>query len=50
MHADSILVIDKGRVADIGTHEELISRDGLYRTIYEIQMQNKEEVSGNDGE
>ena len=50
MHADSILVLDKGRVADIGTHEELISRDGLYRTIYEIQMQNKEEVSGNDGE
>ena len=50
MHADSILVLDKGKVTDIGTHGELISRDGLYKTIYDIQMQNKEEVGGNDGE
>jgi ATP-binding cassette subfamily B protein len=49
MHAENIMVLDKGKVTDIGTHSELISRDGLYRTIYEIQMQNKEEVSESDG-
>lgn len=38
MQADTILVLDKGRVSDIGTHEELISRDGIYKNIYEIQM------------
>lgn len=38
MQADKILVLDKGRVSDIGTHEELITRDGIYKNIYEIQM------------
>lgn len=38
MQADRILVLDDGRVADIGTHQELISRPGIYRDIYEIQM------------
>ncbi len=42
MQADSILVLDRGRVVDIGTHDELISREGLYRRIYDIQMQTKE--------
>ena len=38
MQADQILVLDDGKVADIGTHAELISRPGIYRDIYEIQM------------
>ena len=38
MQADRILVLDGGRVADIGTHAELISRDGIYKDIYDIQM------------
>lgn len=38
MQADTILVLDKGKVSDIGTHEELLSRDGIYKNIYEIQM------------
>ncbi len=38
MQADRILVLDGGRVADIGTHQELISRPGIYRDIYDIQM------------
>lgn len=38
MQADKILVLDKGRISDFGTHEELINRDGIYKNIYEIQM------------
>ena len=38
MQADRILVLDGGRVADIGTHQELISRPGIYKEIYDIQM------------
>lgn len=38
MHADQILVLDNGKVSDLGTHEELIARDGIYKHIYEIQM------------
>ena len=40
MQADRILVLDNGRLADLGTHEELIARPGIYRDIYEIQMNN----------
>lgn len=38
MQADCILVLDDGKVADIGSHSELISRPGIYRDIYDIQM------------
>ena len=40
MQADRILVLDNGKVADIGTHEELIARKGIYQDIYQIQMNN----------
>lgn len=38
MQADRILVLDGGRVADMGTHVQLIARPGIYREIYDIQM------------
>lgn len=38
MQADQILVLEDGRVSDLGTHAELISRPGIYREIYDIQM------------
>lgn len=31
------MILDKGRIADIGTHEELIARPGYYREVYELQ-------------
>jgi ABC-type multidrug transport system fused ATPase/permease subunit len=35
--ADRILVINHGRLLDQGTHEELIRREGLYKTLYELK-------------
>jgi ATP-binding cassette subfamily B protein len=35
--ADRIMVIDKGRIVDQGTHEELAAREGLYKTLYELK-------------
>jgi ATP-binding cassette, subfamily B, multidrug efflux pump len=38
-HADRVLVMDKGRVAEFGTHEELLNKEeGLYRKLYEMQF------------
>ena len=38
MQADCILVLDGGRVAEMGTHSELLAKNGIYRRIYDIQM------------
>jgi ABC-type multidrug transport system fused ATPase/permease subunit len=35
--ADRIIVINNGRIVDEGTHEELLKREGLYRTLYELK-------------
>jgi len=36
--ADEIIVIDKGHIAERGTHRALISRNGLYTTLYQLQQ------------
>ncbi|MGG3306993.1 ABC transporter ATP-binding protein [Paenibacillus lautus] len=36
-HADEIIVLDQGEIVQRGTHEELLSKDGLYRTLHDIQ-------------
>jgi ATP-binding cassette subfamily B protein len=38
--ADQIVVIDKGRVAEQGTHEALIEKKGLYERLYRIQQES----------
>nr|WP_228063795.1 MULTISPECIES: ABC transporter ATP-binding protein [unclassified Streptococcus] len=37
-HADQILVLDKGRIAERGSHEELLAIGGIYAQMYEIQQ------------
>ncbi|MBI5137010.1 MAG: ABC transporter ATP-binding protein [Nitrospirae bacterium] len=37
-HATQILVLDGGRVAERGTHDELLALDGLYRKLHDIQL------------
>ena len=41
--ADLILVMDNGRIAERGTHEELMRRGGIYREIYQQQTKGGEE-------
>lgn len=35
---DRILVVDAGRIAETGNHEELMARGGLYRRLYDLQF------------
>lgn len=41
MSADCILVLDKGRVQQMGTHEELMAQEGIYRHIFNMQMSSE---------
>ena len=42
--ADQILVLDSGRIAEQGTHEDLVAQNGIYRAIYDIQTTGKEQA------
>ena len=42
MAADHIIVLDKGRVVEEGTHEQLLEKQGIYRRIFEMQSQQSE--------
>ena len=42
--ADTIMVLDKGKIVERGTHSELLALNGKYREIYELQLRPQEEV------
>ena len=42
-HADSIIVIDNGEISDSGSHQELVSRPGIYQEFWNQQMSAENE-------
>jgi len=44
-HADRIIVMDKGRIVETGTHSQLMANKGLYYKLYEMQFQPLEKTS-----
>jgi ATP-binding cassette subfamily B protein len=47
-HADRICVLEHGRVVELGTHDELMSTNGRYRTMFDLQAQRF--IPGGDDE
>ncbi len=44
--ADQIFVLERGQVKQHGRHDELIHEEGLYRTIFELELRDQEEALG----
>ena len=44
LRADEILVLDEGKIVERGKHSELLSRAGLYRDIYDLDLRDQEEA------
>ena len=50
LHADKIIVLDKGEVVGVGTHEELLKKNKIYREIAESQLSKEELTAGGENE
>lgn len=44
MQADKILVLDKGRIVQQGSHRELMAQEGIYRRVYRLQARVEQEA------
>lgn len=43
-NADMIIVLDKGRIVQMGTHDDLMSQDAIYRQVHDLQTQIEQEL------
>ena len=41
MDADKIIVMDGGKISDVGTHEELMARSVIYKEVYDSQIKEE---------
>jgi ATP-binding cassette, subfamily B, bacterial MsbA len=46
LHADKIVVMESGRIVDIGKHHELLQRSPVYQQLYNMQFQNEQVENG----
>jgi subfamily B ATP-binding cassette protein MsbA len=44
--ANKILVVDKGRIIESGSHETLMKKEGVYKKLYDLQFPEDEEIAG----
>ena len=44
LRADTILVLDEGKIVQRGTHHQLLQEPGLYREIYDLQLRHQDEA------
>jgi ABC-type multidrug transport system fused ATPase/permease subunit len=48
-HADRICVLERGRVVELGTHDELMAKGGRYRTMFDLQAQRFNAAEDEEG-